>query len=175
MLLIGIGLWTFIEYLMHCLVYHQIAAFKKYHEAHHADPQAYVGAPPMVGTSLVFLVSFMPLLAVSPVAANGLSTGMLGGYTAYMLVHHACHFWQVTPASYLYRHRLRHAAHHYRDDGGNFGVTTAFWDRVNWPILGRSQQSPLATVRAQKPELSHGQADRSRAHPKSYADPEKKF
>jgi sterol desaturase/sphingolipid hydroxylase (fatty acid hydroxylase superfamily) len=145
MLLIGVGLWTFIEYLMHRLVYHQVPVFKKYHEVHHADPQAYVGAPPIVGTSVVFLVSFMPPLAISPIAANGLSAGMLVGYTAYMLVHHACHFWQPTPASYLYRLRHRHAVHHYRDDSGNFGVTTAFWDRVFGTNIQTSTARKLAT------------------------------
>jgi len=129
-LVFGVALWTLVEYFMHRVVYHHVDPFKNYHEAHHANPQAYIGAPPLVGTSIVFFISFAPLLPVSPVAANGLSAGMLAGYSAYMLVHYACHSRQPTPATYLHRLRVRHAVHHYRDDNGNFGVTTAFWDRV---------------------------------------------
>jgi sterol desaturase/sphingolipid hydroxylase (fatty acid hydroxylase superfamily) len=43
--MLGVALWTFIEYATHRVIYHRVAAFKKYHEAHHADPQAYIGAP----------------------------------------------------------------------------------------------------------------------------------
>jgi Fatty acid hydroxylase superfamily len=55
--------------------------------------------------------------------------GMLMG-TIYVIVHHACHFWAPAPGGYLYRVRLHHAVHYYRDDNGIFGVTTSFWDRV---------------------------------------------
>jgi sterol desaturase/sphingolipid hydroxylase (fatty acid hydroxylase superfamily) len=130
MVVVGATLWTLIEYIMHRVIYHRVPIFEKYHEAHHTDPRAYVGAPPMVGTSVVFLVSFVPLVAFSPVIANAVSVGMLMGYTIYMIVHHACHFWTPTTRGYLYRARLHHAVHHYRDDNGNFGVITSFWDRV---------------------------------------------
>jgi len=143
-LVLGVALWTLVEYFMHRVVYHHVELFRNYHEAHHANPQAYIGAPPLIGTSIVFGISFTPLLPVSAVAANGLSAGMLVGYSAYMLVHYACHSRQQTLATFLYRLRRRHAVHHYRDDGGNFGVTTAFWDRVfgtNIPTGGR----PLKT------------------------------
>jgi len=86
--MLGVALWTLIEYATHRMIYHRVAAFKKYHEAHHADPQAYIGAPPLLGASVVFLISFVPVAT------------------------------------------LHHAVHHYRDDEGNFGVTTSFWDRV---------------------------------------------
>jgi len=130
LVIIGAALWTLTEYVMHRVVYHGIPFFEKYHETHHANPRVYVGAPPMIGTSLVFLVSFVPLATYSIVLANAVCVGMLMGYTIYMTVHHACHFWMLTPGGYLYRARLHHAAHHYRNDDGNFGVTTSFWDRV---------------------------------------------
>jgi sterol desaturase/sphingolipid hydroxylase (fatty acid hydroxylase superfamily) len=123
-------LWTLIEYLVHRMVYHRVAFLTKYHEGHHADPRAYVGAPPLFGTSLVFLISFIPLLTVDMVLADAISVGMLLGYTAYMLVHHGCHHWTPTRGSYLYRARVRHAAHHYRSKEANFGVTTSLWDRA---------------------------------------------
>jgi sterol desaturase/sphingolipid hydroxylase (fatty acid hydroxylase superfamily) len=140
MVLLGAALWTFIEYTTHRVIYHRVAAFKKYHEAHHADPQAYIGAPPLLGASVVLLISFLPVATFAPALATGLCVGMLTGYTVYLLVHHAIHFRKPTPGTYLYRARLYHAAHHYRNDEGNFGVTTSFWDRV---FGTRAQHHPL--------------------------------
>ena len=134
----GALLWTLCEYLVHRVVYHRVVIFKRYHEAHHADPRAYIGAPPMLATCIVFLGSFAPLAAVAPVFANGLSVGMLAGYTAYALAHYAFHFWTPAPGGHLYRMRLHHAAHHYSHDEGNFGVTTSFWDRVFGTLIQRS-------------------------------------
>ena len=143
MVMVGVALWTLIEYALHRVIYHRVAVFKRFHEAHHASPQAYVGAPPTVGTGLIFLISFAPLAAFAPILANGLSVGMLAGYTIYMYVHYACHFWTPAPGGYLYRVRLHHAVHHYRDDGGNFGVTTSFWDRVFRTRIERSTSASL--------------------------------
>jgi sterol desaturase/sphingolipid hydroxylase (fatty acid hydroxylase superfamily) len=126
----GCAFWTLVEYAMHRLIYHRIPAFERYHQIHHENPRAYVGAPPLLGTTVTFLVSFMPLVAFAPIVANGFSAGMLSGYTLYMFIHYAIHFWDPTPGSFLYRARLHHAVHHYRDGNGNFGVTTSFWDRV---------------------------------------------
>jgi len=125
--MLGVALWTLIEYVTHRMIYHRVAAFKKYHEAHHADPQAYIGAPPLLGASVVFLISFVPVATFAPALATGLSVGMLTGYSVYLLVHHAIHFRMPTPGTCLYRARLHHAVHHYRDDEANFGVTTSFW------------------------------------------------
>ena len=90
--MLGVALWTLIEYVTHRMIYHRVAAFKKYHEAHHADPQAYIGAPPLLGASVVFLISFVPVATFAPALATGLSVGMLTGYSVYLLVHHAIHF-----------------------------------------------------------------------------------
>jgi len=128
--MLGVALWTLIEYATHRVIYHRVAAFKKYHEAHHADPNAYIGTPPLLGASVVFLISFVPVATFTPALATGLSVGMLTGYTVYLLVHHLIHFRTPTPGTLLYRARLHHSVHHYRDDEGNFGVTTSFWDRV---------------------------------------------
>jgi sterol desaturase/sphingolipid hydroxylase (fatty acid hydroxylase superfamily) len=142
--IVGVVLWTLVEYAMHRFIYHRVDLFKRYHEVHHASPQAYVGAPPGVGTGLIFLVSFAPLVELAPVLANGFTVGILSSYTIYMWVHHACHFWTPAPGGYLHRVRLQHSVHHYRDDGGNFGVTTAFWDRVFATRVERAIDHSLA-------------------------------
>jgi sterol desaturase/sphingolipid hydroxylase (fatty acid hydroxylase superfamily) len=165
MTILGLALWTCIEYAIHRTIYHRVVTFKKYHEAHHADPRAYVGAPPLFGTSIVFLVSFVPLMAIAAPLAFGLSAGMLAGYTIYMFVHYAIHFRTPKAGTYLYRARLHHAVHHYRDESCNFGVTTSFWDRVfgthiqRWtdasPVIrsGGQFEGQRETLRAQEDEV----------------------
>jgi sterol desaturase/sphingolipid hydroxylase (fatty acid hydroxylase superfamily) len=136
---VGAASWTLIEYLTHRGIYHHVAIFKRYHEAHHANPRAYIGAPPMLATGMVFLGSYAPLAAFAPIFANGASVGMLCGYASYALVHHACHAWTPAPGSYLHRIRRHHATHHYRSDEGNFGVTTSFWDHIFGTCIPRSR------------------------------------
>jgi sterol desaturase/sphingolipid hydroxylase (fatty acid hydroxylase superfamily) len=46
-----------------------------------------------------------------------------------MIVHHATHHWNIQPGDWLYEARVRHMAHHYRDQS-NFGITTGIWDKV---------------------------------------------
>jgi sterol desaturase/sphingolipid hydroxylase (fatty acid hydroxylase superfamily) len=123
-------LWTLVEYVIHRAVYHRVSFLQQYHDAHHANPRAYLGAPPGMGTSLVFLVTFLPANVIAPILANGLTVGMLVGYAAYQLVHAACHFSKPRRSGYLQRLRAHHSMHHYHPEAGNFGVTTPFWDRM---------------------------------------------
>lgn len=128
--LAGLLGWTLIEYAVHRWLYHKVPFFKDVHEAHHADPASFIGAPPLIGVLLVGGLGFACLAATSLIAASGLSVGLLGGYFAYMLVHHAAHHWSPSARPWL-RHLLRHhALHHHQSAEGNFGITTAFWDQA---------------------------------------------
>jgi sterol desaturase/sphingolipid hydroxylase (fatty acid hydroxylase superfamily) len=140
---VGVLAWTFTEYIIHRFVYHRVPCLKTYHLVHHEYPQAYVGAPPLLGTGMLFLMSFFPASTYSDVLASALSAGMLAGYACYMMVHHACHHWMPVPGSFLYRARLRHVAHHYRREDGNFGVTTSVWDHAF-----RTHIKPFISLRA---------------------------
>jgi sterol desaturase/sphingolipid hydroxylase (fatty acid hydroxylase superfamily) len=128
--LLGAAGWTLVEYLLHRWLYHHVSFFREAHAAHHAEPNAHIGAPPVIGILLIFGIFYAPLATVYPIAASGLTTGVLGGYVAYMLVHHAAHYWTVRPGSWLYHARRHHALHHYHSQDCNFGITTAMWDRV---------------------------------------------
>ncbi len=126
----GVVAWTIIEYAVHRWIYHRAPYFKDLHDAHHAAPDGFIGAPPFVGIGLIFLVAFAPFVMASWFGAWGLTTGMLVGYMGYMLVHHAAHHWQPRVGSWLYQLRRHHALHHHHSDEANFGVTTNFWDYV---------------------------------------------
>jgi sterol desaturase/sphingolipid hydroxylase (fatty acid hydroxylase superfamily) len=136
----GFLVWTFLEYLVHRVLYHSVPYFEELHDAHHAEPNAYIGAPPIIGIVLLLLLFFVPALAISFVAASGVTSGVLAGYMAYMLIHHAAHYWNLPPSSWLYRLRRHHALHHHRDDHGNYGITTSFWDYVFGTSLERRRR-----------------------------------
>ena len=127
---LGFAVWTLVEYGVHRLIYHHVPLFERMHDAHHAEPNAFIGAPPCLGPVLILLLVYVPARLVSVSIANGLTAGVVGGYLAYMLVHHAAHHWNVPTTSWLYSTRHHHALHHHHSEVANFGVTTAFWDHV---------------------------------------------
>ncbi len=127
---LGAAAWTLIEYMIHRWIYHRVPYFRGLHEAHHAEPGADIGAPPIIGVVLILTVFYAPAATTSFVIASGLTTGVLAGYSAYMLVHHADHHWTPRPTSWLFRARRRHALHHHHSDLCNFGITTSVWDRL---------------------------------------------
>jgi sterol desaturase/sphingolipid hydroxylase (fatty acid hydroxylase superfamily) len=146
-LMIGVGLWTLLEYGIHRWLYHGVEFFVRGHDVHHKEPHAYVGAPPLVGIALIFSAIYLPVGLVSKMVASGLTTGVLAGYFAYQLVHHATHFWQPAGGSYFYRTRLHHSLHHYHRELGNFGITTVFWDEVFGTAIHGSRGPAVAPVR----------------------------
>jgi sterol desaturase/sphingolipid hydroxylase (fatty acid hydroxylase superfamily) len=138
---LGGGIWTLAEYLVHRWVYHKLPVIKNYHEAHHVEPRALLGSPVGLGVVVIFSFVYLPLRPIDALVASGLTSGILFGYFAYMLVHHAIHHWSLRRGTCLYRTRLRHAAHHYHSDSGNFGVTTPLWDTAFGTCIERKPSS----------------------------------
>jgi sterol desaturase/sphingolipid hydroxylase (fatty acid hydroxylase superfamily) len=128
-LAIGLAVWTLVEYCVHRFVYHDLPFFARLHDAHHERPKSLVGFPSFVASALIVAVCYWPWRGSSPAGAAGFASGLAIGYAVYMFVHHATHHFALRDGGWLYRARLRHNAHHYRD-GVNFGVTTGFWDRI---------------------------------------------
>ncbi|MDQ0392258.1 sterol desaturase family protein [Labrys monachus] len=126
----GCMAWTLVEYAVHRWVYHAVPYFDKMHDAHHQEPKGMIGAPSFFSVALIFAIFYLPLYFASHVFAGGFTSGILLGYTAYMLVHHASHHWALKPGGLLYRLRLKHMVHHFRGEEGNYGVITSFWDHV---------------------------------------------
>jgi len=128
-LIVGGVAWTLCEYLAHRFACHRAPILTTLHDAHHRDPLAYVGVPSFVSSGLIAAVGYLPLRGLNPIFASGFASGMLIGYAGYMFVHHAVHHAAVKPGDWLYEARVRHMAHHYRDDA-DFGVSVGFWDRA---------------------------------------------
>ena len=129
--LVGIAAWTLFEYLLHRYVLHRVPILHDMHEAHHADPSAFVGTPSWASFLMFAVGAFLPLsFAVGFTYASPLTIGLMFGYLCYVGVHHITHHWRLAPESPFYRFKHRHARHHFAKTPGNFGVTTIFWDMV---------------------------------------------
>lgn len=132
MALLGVLSWTLLEYILHRFVLHRIPVFALMHDAHHQVPLAFVGTPTWLSLAVIGAFVFLPAWALaSSNTASGLTVGVMAGFFWYGIVHHAIHFrWPRYIARRLLVASRRHAQHHYAHQSGNFGVTTAFWDRV---------------------------------------------
>lgn len=127
---VGIVVWSLTEYAVHRFAYHRVPFFQELHDAHHDEPDAFIGAPPLIGIAMIFTFGYLPFFAYSMTIASGLTSGLLVGYMGYMVIHHAAHHWKPEPGTWLYMLRRHHALHHYRSENGNFGIITSFWDHV---------------------------------------------
>jgi sterol desaturase/sphingolipid hydroxylase (fatty acid hydroxylase superfamily) len=126
-----VGLWTLIEYLMHRFVLHHIPYIREMHDRHHVEERESVGTPTWLSLGAHALIVFFPLLLVSNLAAaSAVTCGLMLGYLWYISVHHILHHWHPGHPGYFYTLKRRHALHHHVDETINFGVTSAFWDRV---------------------------------------------
>lgn len=139
--------WSLLEYLLHRFVLHGLPPFKRWHAEHHRRPTALIAAPTLLTATIFATLLVLPalwMLGVRPAAA--LSFGLLSGYLAYGLIHHAIHL-PIPPGArhwghrWLLRRRLWHGLHHRRVSQspggfvpeameGYYGVSSAVWDRV---------------------------------------------
>lgn len=127
----GAASWTFAEYQLHRWVLHHVPYIKDMHFAHHDDQLAHIGTPGWLSAALFALLVFLPAVLLAGISYGGAFTGgFTFGYLCYIIVHHGVHHWRVRPGGYFYRLKRRHALHHHFSDGGNYGVTSGFWDKV---------------------------------------------
>lgn len=126
----GVMLWTFLEYILHRFVLHKVEPFKTWHGRHHTRPRALILAPTLLSSGLIVLLIFTPIFFLSGVLfATAFTVGLLIGYFVYALMHHAIHHWPVD-WRYLHNKKRSHALHHMQSVPANFGVTSSFWDRI---------------------------------------------
>ena len=129
--LVGLVGWTAIEYGLHRFVLHGLPPFSRWHVQHHQRPSALICAPTLLSASLITGLIFLPvLLACGVWFALAFTLGVLIGYLAYTVTHHATHHWRADGA-WLRRRKRWHALHHRPGmPVARYGVTTDFWDRV---------------------------------------------
>lgn len=127
----GIAAWTFVEYFLHRVLFHNIPFFKKMHDDHHAMPKALMGTPTWLSVAIGSIAIFSPLWWITGfLVASSICTGLMIGYLGYATIHHLDHHVNPQHDTYLYWAKRRHALHHYCGESKNFGVTTDVWDRL---------------------------------------------
>jgi len=129
--LAGLVSWPAIEYFLHRFVLHGVQPFRRWHDEHHRRPRALIFTPTILSASLITVLVFLPaLLATGPWRACALSLGVLTGYLAYTITHHAVHHWHFDN-TWLKKRKRWHALHHRRiEQPGYYGVTSAFLDQL---------------------------------------------
>ena len=141
--IIGLFLWTFGEYTLHRFLFHHQATspvaeriFFLFHGVHHAQPQdktrLVMPFPVSIPMALIFYGLFTLVLGVLlkiPQWINPMAAGTVVGYLIYDLVHYATHHFPMRHgyAKFIKRY---HMAHHYKNPGTRFGVSSPLWDWV---------------------------------------------
>jgi sterol desaturase/sphingolipid hydroxylase (fatty acid hydroxylase superfamily) len=135
--LAGLVSWPAIEYALHRFVLHGVQPFRRWHEEHHRRPKALIFTPTILSASLIAVLVFLPaLLAADLWRACALSLGVLTGYLAYTITHHAVHHWHFDNI-WLKKRKRWHALHHHSiDQPGYYGVTSVFLDQLFGSVRG---------------------------------------
>jgi cyclopropane-fatty-acyl-phospholipid synthase len=143
----GLGGWTAIEYVLHRFVLHGLRPFSRWHGEHHERPSALICTPTVLSAALIVTLVFVPsLLLGSMWRASALTLGVLTGYLAYAITHHATHHWRGG-GRWLRQRKHWHALHHHVGKPGYYGVTTAFWDQVFGTVRAPARAQPGPTAR----------------------------
>jgi cyclopropane-fatty-acyl-phospholipid synthase len=128
--LIGLVGWTAIEYIFHRFILHGLQPFKSWHLEHHQRPTALICLPTVVSAALIVTLVFLPALLLWGLwCACAVTLGVLTGYLAYTITHHATHHWH-SDNTWIKKRKRWHAIHHHVEQVGYYGVTTSFWDYV---------------------------------------------
>jgi len=135
--LLGILLWTLLEYLIHRYIFHyqpktRIGKRLHYiiHGVHHDypnDAQRLV-MPPSVSIPLAFFFYGVFLLIFGYVAP-AVFAGLVFGYVCYDMLHYATHHFPMKRGVWLWLKQY-HLRHHYKDDHVGYGISSPLWDYV---------------------------------------------
>ena len=128
-MLIGLGLFTFIEYGCHRWLFHGGAqALERGHWQHHLFPLGDDSLPFFIPPAILAFSAFLLAAFIQTGVALSLVGGLAAGYSIYGLSHIVIHRKQFRHAG-LRRWAAAHHIHHHHPDK-NFGVTSALWDVI---------------------------------------------
>ena len=140
---LGLFLWTLIEYGMHRFLFHHVPkgprmerVFFLFHGVHHAQPQCKTRLvmPPAASLPLALVVYGMVYATFAvglslPHWVDPVMAGILCGYLAYDLTHYATHHMGMRRGIFRYLKRY-HMMHHYNTPEQRYGVSSPLWDIV---------------------------------------------
>lgn len=138
--LIGIFLWSLLEYILHRFVFHidynlpdnkyMLVLHYLLHGIHHAFPMDHnrLVFPPTLAIGIMYTLFKIYQLLFDEFACPFFA-GTMTGYIAYDLTHYFLH--HVTPSSEYFKFLKKyHVMHHYKSPELGFGVSQHFWDKV---------------------------------------------
>lgn len=139
---VGVLIWTLIEYLIHRFVFHghpKAEWAKKihytFHGIHHDYPQDSLRLvmPPAVSIPLAILFywTFYAVMNYFEILTFHYAyfAGFVAAYLTYDMMHYASHHVPMK-GRYLKMVKDHHMKHHYKNPDVGFGFTSKVWDRV---------------------------------------------
>src|SRR5947208_10732832 len=135
--LLGVLLWTLLEYVIHRYVFHyepktRVGKRLHYiiHGVHHDYPNdaRRLVMPPSISVPLAFLFYGMFLLIFARFASSAFA-GLVFGYVCYDMLHYATHHFPMKRGMVILLKQY-HLRHHYNDDHVGYGIRSALCDYV---------------------------------------------
>jgi len=135
--LLGVLMWTLLEYVVHRYVFHyepKTRAGKMLHfiihGVHHDYPNdaSRLVLPPVISVPMAVLLYFLFTFTFRNYAPP-ISAGFAFGYVCYDMIHYATHHFAMRNRVGLWLKQY-HLRHHYKEDEAGFGVSSPLWDYV---------------------------------------------
>lgn len=152
--LLGVLLWTAVEYIIHRFAFHiepKTALGKRLHflvhGVHHDYPRdstrLVMPLPVSVPLAIAFYFLFLALIAPYHWAMFG---GFVTGYVAYDCIHYATHHFPMTNRVGRFLKEY-HMKHHYVESSTAYGVSNPLWDYVfnTVPAWARKRRQKTST------------------------------
>jgi 4-hydroxysphinganine ceramide fatty acyl 2-hydroxylase len=135
--LLGVLLWTLIEYLIHRYIFHYEPKTRwgkqlhfMIHGVHHDYPNdaRRLVMPPVISIPLAFLFFGLFFLIFGSLAP-AVFAGLVFGYVCYDMLHYATHHLAMKRGVWLWLKQY-HLRHHFKDDHVGYGISSPLWDYV---------------------------------------------
>lgn len=135
--LLGILLWTLIEYLIHRYIFHYEPKTRwgkqlhfVIHGVHHDYPNdaRRLVMPPVISVPLAFLFFGLFFLIFGSLAP-AVFAGLVFGYLCYDMLHYATHHLAMKSGVWLWLKQY-HLRHHFKDDHVGYGISSPLWDYI---------------------------------------------
>ncbi|XP_054152151.1 fatty acid 2-hydroxylase isoform X1 [Melozone crissalis] len=137
--LLGMVLWSLLEYLIHRFVFHMKPPASNYylitlhfllHGQHHKSPfdSSRLVFPPVPASLVIGFFYGVLRLLLPEVLGLCVFVGGLCGYVIYDMMHYYLHYGSPKKGTYLYGLKAYHVKHHFEHQKSGFGISTRFWD-----------------------------------------------
>uniref|UniRef100_H0Z7G1 Fatty acid 2-hydroxylase n=1 Tax=Taeniopygia guttata TaxID=59729 RepID=H0Z7G1_TAEGU len=137
--LLGMILWSLLEYLIHRFVFHMKPPASNYylitlhfllHGQHHKSPfdSSRLVFPPVPAALVIGFFYGVLRLLLPEVLGLSVFVGGLCGYVIYDMMHYYLHYGSPKKGTYLYGLKAYHVKHHFEHQKSGFGISTRFWD-----------------------------------------------